>query len=183
MVIDGDNLEGPAIFEGIATVDVDGVAHDAYLSAFVEGNDTLVRWYGRFEWMGEAPKGVFHGEFLDAVLSDGRECKIYVPNPSTDGGKMDFLGQGLPPGFQPLYTKAVLPQAMMELASTTPPRWRVWLSRLYAILAFALMVAAIWVDDHRWELVITGLLFSLVSIQLTTPARGRPLKEVKSDDD
>src|SRR3546814_18767519 len=79
------------IFEGIASVDVDGVAHDTYMTIRTEAVGQTIRWFGSFGWMGKAPKGLFHGEFLDATLSDGRECQIYIPHPPDDNGQVDFL--------------------------------------------------------------------------------------------
>lgn len=166
------------LFEGIASVDVEGVAHDVYLTAEVQGIGRIVRWYGHFEWMGAAPKNFKPGGFFDLSLSDGREARIRIPHLSADpSGKLDFLGQGVPPGFE--WFRDEVPA---ELASTTLPRWRLVSGRLVGLLAFALMFSAIWADDYQWKFLASGLITSFMSIQLITPGKGRQLPEVKSDD-
>lgn len=171
--------ETVVLFEGIATIDVDGVAHDAYLKIKSEVFPGAVRWLGTFEWMGAAPDNFKAGGFHDVVLSDGRECQIRIPAHQPEMDHLQFLGTKLPPGFEMFVPEMVT----AEIRSTTLPRWRVWLSRVYATLAFLLIVAAIWVSEYRWETVVTGLIFSFVAIQLSTPAKGKPLPEVKSDAD
>src|SRR3546814_3675809 len=132
------------IFEGIASVDVDGVAHDTYMTIRTEAVGQTIRWFGSFGWMGKAPKGLFHGEFLDATLSDGRECQIYIPHPPDDNGQVDFLGQKMPPGFEWFQPELVT----AELRSTTPA-WRVRLSRVLATVALALVITSFWWQDRK----------------------------------
>src|SRR3546814_8125220 len=121
--------------------------------------------------MGEAPKGLFHGELLDTTLSDGRECHIYIPHPPDDNGQVDFLGQKMPPGFEWFQPELVI----AELRSTTPA-WRVRLSRVLATVALVLVILSFWWHDFRWESFGTGVLLSLVAVFLI-PSRPKPLPE------
>lgn len=175
----GTSTETVVLFEGIATIDVDGVAHDAYIKIKSEVFPGAVRWLGTFEWMGPAPDNFKAGGFHDVALSDGRECQIRIPAHQPEMDHLQFLGTKLPPGFEMFVPEMVT----AEIRSTTLPRWRVWLSRVYAFAAFCLMVAGIWVPSYRWQYLTTGLVFSFVSLTLATPSKGRPLKEVKSDGD
>lgn len=175
----GNDMTPVVIFEGIATLDFKGVAHDAYLKIRTESPmDGLVRWFGEFEWMGAKPENFVGGEFLDVVLSDGRECVIYVGRFQEDGGSYLFRGKGLPPGFEIF----VPHMATAELTSTTLPRWRLVSGRLVGLLAFLLMFSAIWAEDYQWKFLASGLIVSFMSIQLITPGKGRQLPEAKSDD-
>lgn len=186
-------MEGRPLFEGIATLDIAGVEHDVYMTARIEVvDDLMVRWFGTVGWIAESPKKFRHEEIVDgtdALLSDGRRGVIHLASHPDDQGKWEFHGNGLPPGFEPLYQRAVLPPEHMnqlvtaEIRSTTLPRWRVWSARVLAVVAFGLMVGAIWAEDYQWKYLVTGLITSAVSIQMSTPARGRQLKEVKSDGD
>lgn len=186
-------MEGRPLFEGIATLDIGGVEHDTYMTAHVEVvDDVMVRWFGTVGWIAEGPKKLDREMIVDgtdATLSDGRSGVIRLPQHPDDSGKFEFHGVGLPPGFEPLYTRAVLPPeytaelVSAEIRSTTLPGWRLWLGRLLAILAFTSFIAGVWMPEYRWQFVCSGLITSLVSIQLVTPAKGRQLPEVKSDGD
>lgn len=185
-------MEPRVMFEGIATLDIAGVEHDVYMTAQVEIlDDVMVRWFGTVGWIAEGPKKLRHEEIVDGTdvaLSDGRHGVIKMAPHQDESGKFEFHGTGLPPGFQPLYQRAILPDEQVthlmsaELRSTTLPRWRVWSGRVLAVVAFGLMVSAIWVPDSQWKYLVTGLITSVVSIQMVTPAKGRPLPEVKEDD-
>ena len=167
------------IFEGIASVDVEGVAHDVYLTARTEHHGYAVRWFGDFEWMGSTPKTFKPGGFFDLSLSDGREAKIRIPHLSAEeSGRLAFLGQGLPPGFEMFAPETVT----AEIRSTTLPVWRLVTGRVLAILAFFLMFSAIWAEDNQWKFLATGFIVSVMSVQLVTPGKGRQLKEVLDDD-
>lgn len=167
------------LFEGIASIDVEGVAHDVYLTAKVQGIGRIVRWYGHFEWMGQSePKGFKPGGFFDLSLSDGREARIRIPQyASAPENKLDFLGQGIPPGFEWFRDEVTA-----ELASTTLPRWRLVSGRLLGVVAFLLMFSAIWAEDYQWKFLASGLIVSFMSIQLVTPGKGRQIAEAVSDD-
>jgi len=160
------------LFEGIAMVDVDGVAHDTYMTIRTESVGYTIRWFGSFGWMGKAPEGIFHGEFLDVVLSDGRECKIQTPHDADENGRVEFLGVKLPPGFQSLAPETMETELVVQHAS-----WRVWISRLFALLAVLLVFSSIWWEPRRWEALGTGLLLSLVAIHFAPT----PLKEIPDD--
>lgn len=190
-------MEPKLLFEGIATLDIGGVAHDTYMTAHVETvEDMLVRWYGTVGWIAEPPKKFPYIHIVDGteiLLSDGRKGTIQLSPVANSEGKFEFCGKGLPPGFEPMYTGAVLPSELMpipspeyvsaELRSTALPRWRRWLGRLLAVVAFALIVAAVWIPDLRWQYLVTGMITSLVSMIMVTPSRGKALPEAKSDGD
>lgn len=171
--MDQDNVHG-VMFEGIATVSLDGVEHDTYVTVQMETVGYMSRWYGTFGWMGEAPKGVFHSEETVMTLSDGRTGTIQIPHPSADeNGKVEFLGLGSPPGFfQPEVITA-------ELKSSTP-FWRRLFSWLFGSISIVAMFAAIWVDGYLLELVTTGVLSMCLAIGFAPP-RSRHLPEVPSD--
>lgn len=166
------------LFEGIASVDVEGVAHDVYLTAEVQGISRIVRWYGHLEWMGGTPEDFKPGGFFDVALSDGREAKIRIPYISVEpSGKLGFLGQGIPPGFEWFRD-----EAPAELRSTTLPRWRIYTGRTLAVFAFLLMFSAIWAESDQWKYLASGLIVSIMSVQLITPGKGRQLPEVPHGD-
>lgn len=163
------------MFEGIATLTLDGVEHDTYMTVHLETVGYIARWLGTFGWMGEAPKGVFHGEEVDILLSDGREGRIKIPHPAGEDGKVEFLGLGSPPGFTWIQAETV----EAELVSTTPT-WHVWASRAFATLSTLLVFASIWVDDYRWQSILSGVLAMLLAIGFM-PTHRKPLPEVPSD--
>ena len=186
-------MDSGVMFEGIATLDIAGVEHDTYMTAHVEVvDDMMVRWYGTVGWIADAPKKFRHEEIVDGtdvLLSDGRKGVIQLVPTAEADGKFEFQGRGLPPGFEPLYQRAVLPPEYVtrmvtaELGSTTLPRWRLVTGRLLGGVAFGLMFSAIWLDDYQWKFLVSGLITSVMSIQMITPAKGRPLKEVEDNGD
>ncbi|QEQ93580.1 membrane protein [Streptomyces phage Zuko] len=151
MDTNGHDTITAVIFEGIATLDVKGVAHDVYMTVRTEYHGYVVRWFGQFDWMGGRPDDFRSGGFFDLSLSDGREARIRIPHPSTDpGGKMDFLGVGLPPGFE-VFTPAHM--QTMELKSSTP--FIVKAVNFWALLLMLFGVwctsMAIWSEDNQWR--------------------------------
>lgn len=165
------------IFEGIASVDLDGVGHDAYMSIHTESVGYTIRWFGTFEWMGERPE-TFPSvpSVRDVVLSDGRECKIRIPYGPPSGGRFEFLGIGNPPGFEWFVGETV----ETELKSSTPT-WRVVTSRFLGFLSFLCIIASIWVEDYEWNLVLSGLVTALLAVQVAPKPARRPLPEVPND--
>ena len=172
------DTETVILFEGIGTLDVEGVGHDAYIKIKSEVFPGAVRWLGTFEWMGDAPALFKAGGFFDVALSDGRECKIRIPVHQPEMDHLQFLGVGLPPGFEMFVPEMVT----AELRSTTLPGWRLVSGRALGIFAFLLMFSAIWADDYQWKFLASGLIVSFMSIQLITPGKGRQLKEALDDD-
>lgn len=177
-------MEARTLFEGIATVDVDGVAHDTYMTAQVEVlDDVMVRWFGTLGWMGEAPKDLFHGEILDMSFSDGREGKIQIPHPPAKGeDKLEFIGQDLPPGFMPLYQRALLPDVgeMITAELVQGTSFRTWTARIAGVLSVVSMFTAIWLSEYQDKLIWSGFLLMVLAIGLIPP-RPKPLPEVPSD--
>jgi len=168
------------LFEGIATVDVGGDDHhDAYMAIRAETVGQSVRWFGSFTWMGEAPKTPFHDGVLAVSLSDGRDCLIRVPHPPVDGEELEFLGFGALPGFYWLGEEPT--REVLELAEVEVARWRVWCSRVLGVATFGAFLAAIWWQDYRGPLVMTGCLLGLVSTILPARRAGKRLPEVPLD--
>lgn len=181
---------GPTLFEGIASIEVQGEMVDAYMTAQMEGNDTLVRWFGTFSWMGDKePKGFKPGGLHYVTLSDGRTATIHVPHyASVPENKLDFLGQGLPPGFEPLYTKAVLPPEYLSRVAPSVSgeyldrsRWRVTWGRVAFAGSMGSMISAFWVDGHRYDLMWTGIFLWLWSMILLG-AQGSQDKKIREAD-
>lgn len=170
------------IFEGIASINVEGVAHDVYLTARTEHHGYAVRWFGHFGWMGDQPKTFKPGGFFDLYLSDGREAVIRVPHFSgEEDGKLDFLGQGLPPGFE-MFTPELV---TAEIRSTTPSKVPSVAAFFLALIACDLFIMGIWSEDDMWRYVASGLLMSFVSMCFASYAaarKGRPMKEIQGDD-
>lgn len=173
--------ETVVLFEGIATIDVDGVAHDAYAKIYAEIIPAAVRWYGQFEWMGSKPENFVGGGFHDLVLSDGRECRIRVARFPEDGGSYLFRGADLPPGFELFVSEMV----STELESSTPilPLWRRLTATFLAAVAFVGYIAGVWDSDHRTQLLVSSVIVSLASMVMNTKTHPNPrqLKEVKSE--
>jgi len=162
------------IFDGIATVRVGEQEHDVWMKVQTEAVGYTIRWFGTFGWMGDGPKGIFRDETLDVSFSDGRDGKIRVPHLPADHMTWEFLGVGMPPGFEWFGV------GELEVAETKPAVWRVWLSRLFALLAIAGFFAAIWMDEHQRQMMFSATLSMLLSIGFA-PARRRSLPEVPLD--
>lgn len=174
----GTDLTPVVLFEGIATLSmVEGVEHDAYMTVRTEAVGQTIRWFGSFGWLGEYPSRLLVPIVANVVLSDGRECQVKITKPADEKGQLEFLGLGLPPGFEPLPSEIELVTA--ELSSTTPT-WRVWLSRLLGLVSVVAMFAAIWVDEYTWQLILSGVLSMLLAIGFA-PTPRRHLPEVPSD--
>jgi hypothetical protein len=186
-------MEARLMFEGIATLDIAGVEHDVYMTAQVEIlDDVLVRWFGTVGWIGEAPKRFEYDHVVDGTdvrLSDGRKGTIQLPlhGPSEDG-KAEFIGRGLPPGFEPLYQRAVLatePVAQLvtaELRSTTPSRVPSFVALALAVASVVLFFQGIWAEDDMWRYVASGLVLSFVSLCFAAyGGRVKPLPEADND--
>lgn len=171
---DRDNVQG-VMFEGIATIDLDGVAHDTYMTVHLETVGYMVRWLGSFGWMGEAPKGVFHGEEVDVVLSDGREGRIKIPHPGGEDGKVEFLGIGMPPGFTWVQAEVVT----TELKSSTPARRR-FASMAFGLGSLATLATSFWVSGRAIELAGTAFCLIVAAIAFMPP-RVKMLPEVPDD--
>jgi len=165
------------IFEGIAILTVDDREYDAYMSIRTEAVGQTIRWFGSFTWMGEGPPEAVDGKTLDVVLSDGREGKIRVPHLPADHETWEFLGIGVPPGFEWFGVEPVI----AELAEVKIPRWRVWFSRLAALGSLAAFLGAIWWRGHGWDMFLTGCLLGLVSVHLSSRRAGKQLPEVPLD--
>jgi hypothetical protein len=174
----GNDEPTVVLFEGVTTVDVDGVSHDAYMTAHVQGVGHIVRWYGTLGWLGK-PDNFRAGGFFDIVLSDGREARIRIPHSMGDDGKLEFLGVGLPPGFEWFSDQVIT----AELSSTTLPGWRIAWSRILAVFALLAMVGSIWSEDNQWKFLATGTLLAFTAIQVGTAPKGKKIKEVDSGND
>jgi len=167
------------IFEGIATVTIgDEDTRDVYMTARTQAVGYAIRWFGSFTWMGEVPKGVFHDEVLEVVLSDGRDGRIRLPHPPIEGETWEFLGEGLPPGFEGLPLE---PAVEMELRSMEIPRWKVWCSRVLHTAAFGTLLGAVWWEGHGWHLALTAVILWLTAPVLTHRRAGKMLPEVPLD--
>ena len=179
-------MESKVMFEGIATLTIGETQHDTYMVAHIETvEDVLVRWYGTVGWIAEAPKKFKTVDIVDGtdvVLSDGRRGTIHLNPHADDGGKFEFQGMGLPPGFEPLYTRAVLPpehttELVAELRSTTPSGWRVWVARVLCTLALVFAVGAIWAEDNQLRYFATaGLLSFIASFLVTSAKKNTPIR-------
>lgn len=173
------DLTPVTLFEGIATLSmVEGVEHDAYMTVRTEAVGQTIRWFGSFGWLGEYPYRLLVPIVANVVLSDGRECQVKITKPADESGQLEFLGLGLPPGFEPLPSEIEVFSA--ELRSTTPSVWRVWLSRLLGLVSIVAIFTAIWVEDYRWQLILSGMLSMFLAIGFT-PTPPKPLPEVPHD--
>lgn len=174
-------MDTVVLFEGIASVCLDGVERDTYMTVRSESVGYTVRWYGSFGWMGQGTK-LLTPTTADVTLSDGRECQIKVPNQAGDDGQLEFLGLGMPPGFE-WFTEAEL-----EVGSTTPSRWRQNWARVLMVVAVFLGVDAIWTENDRGRFLLTALLFFTSAIGMFVAQRvhedrnrGVPLPEVTDE--
>jgi hypothetical protein len=168
------------IFEGIATLDLGDLGtRDVYLTARTQAIGYTIRWFGTFTWIGEVPKGLFHDEVLDVLLSDGRAGKMRLPHPPVEDDTWEFLGEGLPPGFEWLPMEQ--PMVTAELASIEIPRWRVWCSRVLNLTSFGSLMAAIWWEGHGWPLVLTSGALWFAATSLNSRRAGKQLPEVSLD--
>lgn len=167
-------VDHAVVFEGIATVSVvAGVEHDAYMVIKSEVIGDTIRWFGTFGWMGTGPKTFLTPIVADITLSDGRDCQVKVTGEHE--GTWEFLGLGMPPGFQAIRTETVT----VDLKSSTPA-WRRYLSRLLGFASIVLMFSAIWVpSDLQWRIIATGTLAMFLAIGFAPTARKLP--EVPSD--
>lgn len=156
------------IFEGLAEVEVGGLQYDAYMSIKTQSVGYTTRWYGSFTWMGNGPSDKYDLRLYtrDVNLSDGRECQIKIPHLPT-GDKVEFLGIGLPPGFELFGLDLVQePEGL-----TTPSKPKRVAAGFFKTLALGSVVAAIWWGDHHWQLAATAGLSWLVGGLLSIPPR------------
>jgi hypothetical protein len=165
------------IFEGIATIIVEGVGQDAYMTIHTESAGRTIRWFGTFEWMGEQPE-MFPSvpSVRDVVLSDGREAKIRIPYGPPTGDRFEFLGIGIPPGFERL-----APVSEVAEQESSTPTWRVFVGRLFTTIAFALTVSAVWVEGYEWRMIATGFVLFVLSAHLNPRPSRRRSPEVPGD--
>lgn len=189
----------PILFEGMATMalEISGQprtpALDVYVTIRVEMmDDVLCRWYGTITHLlatqADTTQAIpSHGPW-SLCLSDGRMGVVDIPNPPV-GEKVDFLGTGLPPGFKPLYTRAVLPPEYFEAMKyqTLPlpvpvsaSQWRAYVGRVLFVLGFAGLLTSVWQegpDQSRWVWSSTFLWFASMIMFATQTTWDRKARE------
>jgi hypothetical protein len=166
------------IFEGIASIDVAGVGHDAYMSIHTESIGYTIRWFGTFEWMGERPASFPSVPSTRIVsLSDGRQGQIRIPHGPPVGERFEFLGISTPPGFEWFPGERV---GEAELESTTPSFWQQFPSRALGLSSLAVLAASFWVEGRAVELAGTTFCLMVAALALT-PRPRKSLPEVPLD--
>lgn len=160
-----DETDGVVLFQGIAILKVkDGQEYDAAITIRAEGLGNLVRWFGSFEWMGVRPPGDLDHTTATIILSDGRNGTIQVPFAVADDKVINFLGEGLPPGF--VYQGEELSEEVHGVAhfpAKPATKTRVAFYYLMSVATVLLVGGAIWMPDYTWQLIATALVAGMIS--------------------
>lgn len=177
------------IFEGMATLvmqvnnrPVTSVL-DVYVTVRVEMvDDVLCRWYGTISHLlasgGDTSQAIPTSGPWSLCFSDGRMGVVDIPNPVVSGEKIEFLGSGLPPGFEPLYTRAVLPPEYLTQMSSAvdikdlvdgafpkTTQWRAHAGRVLFTFGFIGMILSVWeTDPDQSRLVWSSVFLWLASL-------------------